>query len=53
MLSLVPTLLVTPVAYALLDGLAVRLRVGRRAPAPAVIPLEADREAEADPQLVA
>jgi HAE1 family hydrophobic/amphiphilic exporter-1 len=52
MLSLVPTLLVTPVAYALLDGLATRPRA-RRAPAPAVIPREADREADADPQLVA
>ena len=52
MLSLLPTLLVTPVFYALLDSLTSRLRrrsAARHLPEDAV---EAEHPAEVDPQLV-
>ncbi|HEX8199966.1 MAG TPA: efflux RND transporter permease subunit, partial [Isosphaeraceae bacterium] len=52
MLSLLPTLLITPVAYALLDGLATRLKVRRRVPTLPAEPLEEPIPAEAESQLV-
>lgn len=52
LLSLLPTLLITPVSYAILDGLANRLFRRRRPPAPLPDPLELEHEAEVGPQLV-
>jgi HAE1 family hydrophobic/amphiphilic exporter-1 len=51
MLSLLPTLLITPVSYALLDSLATRLG-RRRRPVADTEPAEAEREVAADAQLV-
>jgi HAE1 family hydrophobic/amphiphilic exporter-1 len=50
MLSLLPTLLITPVSYAILDGLSSRLR--RRPPAPLPDPIELERREEVGSQLV-
>ena len=52
MLSLLPTLLITPVAYALIDSLTSRWRRRSAARPLADEPLEVGHPAEADPQLV-
>ena len=52
MLSLLPTLLITPVAYAILDGVSSRLRIRRRPSPPLPDPEERVAEVIAETQLV-
>ena len=52
MLSLLPTLLITPIAYALIDSLNSRLRRRSAARHLADDAVEARHPAEVDPQLV-